>query len=377
MARRLRNVFYLGIKELRSIRHDPVLLFLVAWAFTVGVITPGRGAGVASVNNARIAIVDEDHSALSQRIAAAFRAPYFDPPRSISFSEIDPLMERGEITFVLVIPHRFEQDLNAGKSPTLQLLVDATRMKQAGIGAAYVKQIVRQEATEFLQRSRRGGPLPVQLVTRTLFNPNLAPGGFQGLVALINHTTLLTILLTGAAVVRERERGTIEHALAMPVTSVEIMLGKLWATALVMTAVVTTSLLLVVKGVLGLAIAGSLPLLLTAVMIYLLAATSIGIFLATLSRSMPQLGLLAYMVVVPMTMLSGNNTPRESQPALLQALMEFSPSTHFVSVVQAVVFRGATLADVWFDLAVTAALGLVLFLLALRRFRSSMAAARG
>lgn len=377
MAPRLRNIFDLGVKELYSIRRDPVLLFLIAWAFTVGVLTPGRGAGEASVNNARIAIVDEDRSSLSQRIGAAFSPPYFRPPQQIAYAAIEPLMDRGEITFVLVIPERFEQELLAGKPPAIQLLVDATRMKQAGIGSGYVQRIVTDEVSEFLQHTRQGGAAPVELVARAKFNPNLAPGGFQGLVALINNTTLLTIILTGAAVIREREHGTIEHALAMPVSSVEIMLGKLWATALVMTAVVSASLFLVLRAGLDLTIAGSMPLLITAVVMYLLAATSIGIFLATLARSMPQLALLAFLVVIPMNMLSGNSTPLESQPALLQAIMQLSPSTHFVSVAQAVIFRGATLGDVWLNLVLTAVIGLTLFLLALLRFRRSMAIARG
>ncbi len=377
MLRRLRNIFDLGVKELYSILRDPVLLFLIVWGFTVGIITPGKGAGDASLHNALIGIVDEDHSSLSNRIAASFYAPYFLPPQQISFAAIDALMDAGAVTFVLVIPEQFERDLVAGRSPTVQLLVDATRMKQAGLGASYINSIVSGQVTEFLHATRREPPPPVDLVVRAKFNPNLIPSGFQGLVVLINNTTLLTVILTGAAVVREREHGTIEHALAMPVTSFELMLGKIWATVVVMTSVILTSLFVVLKGVLHLTVAGSLPLLITGVVIYLFSATSIGIFLATLARSMPQLGLLAIMVVVPMNMLSGNNTPLASQPQVLQLIMQLSPSTHFVGVVQAVVFRAATLIEVSINLLLMAGIGVVLFLLALLRFRRSMAAARG
>lgn len=377
MVRQLRNIFDFGVKELRSIKRDPVLLFLIAWAFTIGIITPGKGAGEASVQNAGIAIVDEDRSMLSQRIAASFYPPYFLPPRQISLAAIDPLMDKGAVTFVLIIPDNFERDLVAGRPSTVQLLADATRMKQAGIGARYIKSIVGGQVTEFLQKIRRSPPSPTDLVIRVKFNPNLMPSGFQGLVVLINNATLLTVLLTGAAVIRERERGTIEHALAMPVTSFEIMLGKVWATVAVMLAVIVISLTFILKGVLDLAIAGSISFLLASVVMYLFAVTSIGIFLATFARSMPQMGLLAIMVAVPMNMLSGNNTPLESQPLALQMIMQLSPSTHFVSVAQAVVFRGATLVDVWINLAALAGIGLAVFLLALLRFRRSMAAAQG
>lgn len=376
MMRRLRNIFDLGVKELHSIVRDPVLMFLMAWAFTVGVLTPGKGAGDASVHNAGIGIVDEDRSTLSLRMADAFQAPYFLPPQQLSAAAVDKLMDQGAVTFVLVIPVDFERDLIAGATPTLQLLIDATRMKQAGIGAGYVRTIVNDQVTEFLYKTRRDAPTsPVNLVVRTQFNPNLAPGGFQGLVALMNHSTLFTVILTGAAVVRERERGTIQHALAMPVSSFELMLGKVWATSLVITAVITASLFLVLKGALDLTIAGSLPLFLAGVVTYLFSA--IGIFLATIARSMPQLGLLAIMVVVPMSMLSGNSTPLESQPEALQRIMQLAPSTHYVSFAQAVIFRGATLADVWFEILVMAGIGLALFVAALLRFRRSMAAAQG
>lgn len=376
--RRLRNIFDLGVKELHSILRDPVLMFLMAWAFSVGVLTPGKGAGDASVHNAGIAIVDDDGSALSRRLADAFHPPYFLPPQQISAAAVDELMDRGAVTFVLVIPVDFERDLIAGETPSVQLLIDATRMKQAGIGAGYVRNIVNEQAAEFLYKSRRGAPAsPVELVVRTSFNPNLAPGGFQGLVALLIHSTLFPVVLTGAAVVRERERGTIQHALAMPVSSFELMVGKIWANALVITAVITASILVVLKGALDLTIAGSVPLLLGGVVTYLFSTTAIGIFLATIVRSMPQLGLLAIMVVVPMGMLSGNSTPLESQPEALQRIMQLAPSTHYVSFTQAVIFRGATLADVWFEILMMAGIGLALFIAALLRFRRSMAAAQG
>lgn len=377
MFRALRNIFDFGVKELHSILRDPVLMLIMAWAFSMGVLTPGKGAGEASLHNAPIAIVDQDNSTLSRRIAASFYQPYFLTPRYISAAAVEGLMDEGAVTFVLVFPVNFQRDLIAGRRPGLQLLIDATRMKQAGIGAGYVRSIVSGQITEFLSKSRREAPSPANLVIRTKFNPNLAPAGFQGLIALMNHTTLFTVILTGAAVVRERERGTVQHALAMPVSSLEIMMGKVWANALVVTFIFSASLFLVLEGLLELEVAGSLPLLFGGVLSYLFSATAIGIFLATLARSMPQLGLIAMMVVVPMNMLSGNSTPLASQPEAMQALMHLAPSTHFVNFSQAVIFRGATAGDVWPEIAMMAGIGLAMFAAALMRFRRSMAAAQG
>lgn len=368
----LKNSFNMGIKELYSLMRDPVLLLLVLWTFSFGVYTNAKGAGDAVINNAPIAIVDEDHSPLSERIADAFYPPHFLRPQQTSFNAADTLLDRGKVTFVLVIPTRFEHDVIRYNSPDVQLLVDATQMKQAGIGANYITSIVNGQINEFLEQTRTGPAAPVNLIIRAKFNPNLVPIGFQGVVALINNTTLLTIVLVGAAVIREREYGTIEHALAMPVTPFEIMAGKIWANALVMLIVIAASLFLIVQQVLAINVAGSFGLVIAGVLVYLFSATSIGIFLATIARSMPQLGLLAIMIVVPMNLLSGNATPLESEPLTLQAIMQLVPSTHFVRFAQGVIFRGAAFSDVWFDFTAMAVFGVILFLVALARFRSSM-----
>lgn len=368
-----RNAFNLGVKELYSLFRDPVLMFLVLWAFSIGLITAAKGAGESMINNAPIAIVDEDHSSLSQRIADAFYPPYFQPQQT-TFAAADRLLDEGQVTFVLVLPSRMENDIIGGHTPDLQLLIDATQMRQAGIGSNYIGNIINQQVQEFLKQTRAAPAMPAEVVVRAKYNPNLVPTGFQGVVQLINNITMLTVILVGAAVIREREYGTIEHALAMPVTPLEIMLAKVWATTLVMMIVITASLLLIFQQVLHVKIMGSFILLMFGVLIYLFSVTSIGIFVATIARSMPQLGLLAIMVVNPMNLLSGSNTPIESEPVFLQVIMQFVPSTHFVAFAQGVIFRGELFSEAWSRLILMAAFGVLLFVAALMRFRRTMSA---
>ncbi len=163
-------------------------------------------------------------------------------------------------------------------------------------------------------------------------------------MGIINSITMLAIILAGAAVVREREHGTMDHLLVMPLTLFEIAMSKIWANGLVIIVAVGLSLYLVVRGLLGIPIAGSVPLFLLGVPVYLFFATAIGIFLGTVARSMPQLGLLFMLVFLPMNMLSGSNTPLESMPPWLATMMQASPSTHFVSFAQAILYRGGGLA---------------------------------
>jgi ABC-2 type transport system permease protein len=188
-------------------------------------------------------------------------------------------------------------------------------------------------------------------------------------MGIINSVTMLAIVLAGAALVREREHGTMDHLLAMPVTPFQIAMSKIWANGFVIVVAVGLSLYVVVRALLRIPIAGSVPLFLSGVAIYLFFATAVGLLLGTIARSMPQLGLLYLLVYLPLAMLSGSNTPLESMPSWLAAILQLSPTVHFVSFAQAILYRGAGFAVVWPQFLLTGAMGGVVLLLALVRFR--------
>ena len=373
MRERLENIYRLGVKELFSLRHDAVMVFLIVYAFTYAIYAPARQAST-EVRNAAVAIVDEDGSPLSRRIRDALLPPRFLPPAPLTVQEIDAGMDTGRYTFVIDIPPDFQTDVVRGRRPAIQLNVDATAMTQAGAGAGYIQSIIAQELTAFLGGPAAAAKPPVALVIRAQFNPNLEVSPFMAVVQLVNSITLLAMFLAGAALIREREHGTIEHLLVMPLTPTEIMLAKIWANGLVIVVATTLSLRLVVQWGLGLAIAGSMALFVAGVVIYLFAIASLSIFLATLARSMPQFALLAFPLFIIMNLLSGGNTPLDSMPQLLQTVMQGSPSTHFVSFAQAILYRGAGFDIVWREFAATAAIGAVFFVGALLRFRKALTA---
>jgi ABC-2 type transport system permease protein len=290
----------------------------------------------------------------------------------ISPSDIDAGMDAGTYTFVLDIPPGFQRDALAGKTPAIQLNVDATRMSQAFTGCSYVQQMALGEVSEFIERYRDAAALPVELAMRARFNPNLDQFWFGSLMELINNITMLSIVLTGAALIREREHGTIEHLLVMPVTPAEIMLAKVWAMGSVVLLASGLALALVIQGWLRVPIGGSIALFLTGAALHLFATTSLGIFMATLARSMPQFGMLAVLILLPLQLLSGNSTPRESMPEFVQNLMLAAPTTHFVALGQAILFRGAGLAVVWPQFLALAVIGAIFFAIALNRFRKTI-----
>jgi ABC-2 type transport system permease protein len=365
------NIFRLGIKELWSLVRDPAMGVLILYTFTVGVYVAST-AMPETLHMAPIAIVDEDGSPLSGRIVSSFYPPQFTPPAMIGLDQVDAGMDAGEYTFALNIPPDFQRDVLAGRAPAIQLNVDATRMSQAFTGSGYIQQIVLAEVNEFVQRHRASAAPPVDLALRMRFNPSLAQSWFGSLMEIINNVTMLSIVLTGAALIREREHGTIEHLLVMPVTPTEIMLAKVWSMGMVVVLAAALSLSLVVRGLLQVPIEGSVALFLCGATLHLFATTSMGIFMATIARNMPQFGMLMILVLLPLQMLSGGTTPRESMPELVQTLMLVAPTTHFVELGQAILYRGAGIEVVWPPFLFLLLIGSVLFSLSLARFRKTI-----
>ena len=370
--RMIENIFWLGTKELRSFLRDYVLLAFVIYAFSLQIMAQANSYS-QEVHNAAVAVVDEDHSELSGRIARAFLPPYFKPAQPVAERDVVPLMNAGKYTFVIDIPPNFERDVLGGRNPAVQLNVDATVMVQGGLGAGYAQQVITTEIQDFLSRAE-GGPLStVNLDVRVVFNPNVTTSWFTSVMGIINNVSMLSIILAGAAIVREREHGTMDHLLVMPLTPFEIAMSKVWANGLVITVAVGLALYFVVRTLLGVPIAGSIPLFLLGVAVYLFFACAIGIFLGTVARSMPQLGLLFFLVFLPMNMLSGSNTPLESMPPWLATAMQASPSTHFVSFAQSILYRGAGIDVVWPQFLFVAIVGGLFFVVAILRFRSTAA----
>ncbi len=363
------NVIKLVIKELRSIRADPTMLVLVVYAFSISVNTVATGA-VTDATNMSVGIVDEDGSALSRQIAEALLRPTFQPAVHIRANEIDSSMDRGDFLFVVEIPPNFEADLRAQRKTQLQINIDATIVAQAGNGANYLKTAISNEIQSFLSGTTAAKSSPINLVVRTDFNPNLVTSWFSAMTQVINQITLLTVILTGAALIREREQGTVEHLLVMPVVPAEIMLAKMLANGLVILVAAMLSLQFVVHWWIGSPIAGSRLLFLLGAAEYALVVAALGILLGTLATTMGQFGLLAMPVLMVTQLLSGSSTPMESMPVWLQYVVKtVSPTPHFVSFSQAVLFRGADLSLVWQPLLAMFAIGSVYFIFALSRFR--------
>jgi ABC-2 type transport system permease protein len=367
----LKNIFNLGIKEFRSLYRDPAMLVLIAFAFSFDIYIAAKGQP-ETLQSAPVAIVDEDRTPLSMRIADSLYPPYFMMPVITSQDNARMGMNRGTYSFTLDIPPNFQRDVIAGRSPDMQLNVDATLVSEAYIGSVYMQSIIDGDVGDFARRYSEVTLLPVELDSRMLYNPNLIQAWYAGVMELINNVTMLSIILSGAALVREREHGTIEHLLVMPLRPLEIVASKVWSMGVVVMVAAVFALEVVVSGFIGVNILGSVPLFLFGLLITLFATTSMGILMGTISRSMPQFGLLVILVLLPLEVLSGSLTPRASMPILVQKIMLLAPTTHFVTMAQAILYRGAGISVVWPQFLAIFGIGALFFVAALISFRRSI-----
>ncbi len=372
MMQAIKNIFQLGKKEILSLCRDGLLMALIVYSFSAALIVSYNAS--TDFADAAIAVVDEDQSQLTQRVTDAFLPPLFLPVDIIQRADIDRTMDEGRYTFVIVFPVDFEKDVMANMCPEVQVNVDATRMSQAFTGAGYIQQILTNAVSDFVRDSTgTSSPLPANMVIRNRYNPNLDSAWFMALMQLANNIAMLAIILTGSALLTEREKGTLEHLLVMPVTPFQIMVSKIWSMMLVVMVAALTGLFLVVRMYLQIPLAGSYVLFALGMAVYLFALTSLGIFLACMSQNMPQLGLLIILVLMPLEMLSGSATPQESMPVWVQRVMQFAPTTHFVNITQGILFRGAGLRAMWPTFLKLFLIGAGLFSLSLSRFRKSVA----
>ena len=208
---------------------------------------------------------------------------------------------------------------------------------------------------------------------RRAFNPNGNATWFEAVSALLNWLTNLTVILTGAALIREREHGTVEHLMVLPVTPFEIALSKVLANAIIVFAAFTASLLVVVRVMLEVPIAGSVPVFLTGTFLLVFATAAIGLMLDTIARSMAQFAPLVIITVLPMMILPDGMSPVKNPRDWLQQITWLLPSRHYLGFSKAVLFRGGGLDITWPELCLVAILGAGFLGLSLLGFRRAVA----
>lgn len=372
----LRQSTVLTVKELKQLHHDRALFAYIVYIFTLNIFI-AAGSASLELNRAPVAVVDGDRSAASRELAGRFLPPYFRQYGLIDGGRTGlALLDRGDVKLVLDIPPDFQRTLQRDERPAeVQALVDTSQANSGFLAANYADRIVARYGAEWSRR-RLGeagidpGQLPaIEDRVRLRFNPDLREPWFSTLSELLSMMTVACILLPAAAMVREKERGTVEQLLVTPLSPFQIMFAKVLAMGLVMLAGAALALYGIMVPFYGVPIRGSALLFFAVTALYAFTNAGLGLVAATYARNSGQVGMLVLLMVMPIIMLSGTWTPLASMPPWLQGLMTVSPLRHFVDVAYGILLRGAGLGVLWQPIAVMGLLGLVLFGWGMARFR--------
>ena len=381
MMDHLKNIGYLTAKEFRSLFGDRPLMGLIVALYTVITVFLYDGLSI-DVNNAAVVVIDHDNTTLSRRIGHSLHKPTFNA-RIVNAGDdqVDLDMQATKTAFALEIPEGFEEETLKGRPPKMALRVDATAMIQAAIGARDIQSRVASELVRFAAENAAasGGAArsalagitspPLKVETRAAFNQTMNSSSRIMLNMIMLYTSTMTIVFVGAAVIREKEHGTLEHLLAMPVTAFEIAISKILANSTVILVASLLSLRFVIQGYLGIPVRGSYLEFAILSAVFLFSAAAMGLFIATLAPTLPQSGLLSILFIALTLLMSGALAPVENMPKIMQDVVQLLPQTHFIIAGSDILFKGAQLSQKLGRLFATLALGIVYLSVSLSMFR--------
>jgi len=375
----LGRIRHMLVKEFIQTFRDPRMRGVIFVAPIFQLIIFGYAVNT-DVRHVATAVYDLDNSVESRELVGRMtNSGYFDVAEHVYDDErAQELVDRGAVRALLRMNRGFGSDLRSGRTAQVQLVLDGTDSNTASIVLTYMAGIAseysRQVLVERLERSGGAAKLPggVTLKSRAWFNENLISRNFfvPGVIAIL--VTLITLMLTSMAIVREKELGTMEQILVTPITSTEFILGKTVPFALVGFADV---LMITAVGVFWfeVPIRGSLLLLLGATAVYLMTSLGIGLLISTLSRTQQQAIMTTFLFLFPAILLSGFVFPIENMPRVIQWLTYANPLRYFLVIIRGIFQKGVGMGVLWPQFAALGVLGVLTLKLATSRFRKTLA----
>ena len=375
----LERVTHMLRKEFIQIFRDPRMKPVIFVAPIIQLLVFGY-AVTTDVKHVATAVFDQDNSVASRELVARFvHSGYFDMVAYLDTDgQVRDVIDRSRAQAVLVMNKGFGDDVRSGRTASLQLIVDGTDSNTAGIVLQYSAKIVGDYSQKILLtrfarlRGSTHRPAQVELETRAWFNENLESRNFYvpGVIAVI--VTLLTLMLTSMAVVREKEIGTMEQIMVTPITPMEFILGKTLPFALICFVDV---ILVTVVGVLWfkVPIRGSLPLLFFGTALYLMTTLGIGLLISTVSRTQQQAMMTTFFFFMPAILLSGLMFPIANMPTLIQWITYANPTRYFLVIIRGIFLKGVGADILWPQMVALAIIGLVTLLFTSRRFKKTLA----
>lgn len=370
----LRRLRVMTWKELLQLFRDTALMVFFLYSFTGDIYIAASGVSM-QLKNAAIATLDGDRSDASRELLSRFQPPYFRPIGELAAARDSiTLLDDAGAMAVLDIPPRFQERLQRGEQVSVQLQVDTTNSVLGFLASSYGAQIVGKYGLEAAAR-REGlggaggiaGPV-LQADTRIWYNPNQNDAWFMGISELLTVVTLFAILLPAAAMVREKERGTIEQLMVTPLSAFQILFPKVIAMTLVILGGSAIALFGILGPVFHVPMRGSLLTFFLITALYVFTTAGLGLLAATVARNLAQVGMLTVVILMPMLLLSGAWTPPEAMPDWMRILAYISPLHYFLDAAYGILLKGAGMDLLWDSVLAMATLGVCVFALGMGRF---------
>lgn len=367
----LRRLRVMTRKELLQLFRDAALMVFFLYSFTGDIYLAASGVSM-QLKHAAIATLDGDNSFASRELAGRFQPPYFKPVGDAgSPGQAIRLLDDGDVMAVLDIPPRFNERLQRGEQVSVQMQVDTSNSVLGFLTSSYGAQIVGRYGLEVAAlREGMGGAVGprVEADVRVWYNPNQNDAWFMGISELLTVITLFSILLPAAAMVREKERGTIEQLMVTPLSPFQILFPKVVAMTLVILAGCAIALFGVLGPLFQLPMRGSLATFFLVTALYVFTTAGLGLLAATVARNLAQVGMLTVVILMPMLLLSGAWTPIEAMPPWMRGLAWISPLHYFLDAAYGILLKGSGLELLWDSVLAMTCLGIVVFGVGMRRF---------
>lgn len=360
-------------KEYAQLFRDKVLLFFLVWSFTVSQLVAGNGLSM-EIHNHPFVVYDQSQSAYSRELLSRLQEPYFRLLASVhSDAEVVAYLDSGKASMAVIIPPDFARQIAKGDVASFQIISDGTISLSATLAPMYVAQIARDYTIDNLEYLGSGARLRQSVPTvnaelRVEYNPNSISAWFSGLINFINMATIIPLLLSAAAMIREKEYGTIEQLMVTPARSVEIFLAKIIPNVLVVIPLSVVGLYGILKGVFGLPIIGNIFLFYVVMTLYVFVMSSLGIQVALIAKNLPQVIMIILLLLIPMILLSGAFTPPESMSTWMRRFGLILPMRYFIEFAFGVLLKGNPVSYVWPSILGLVVMGAGLFISSMLSF---------
>ena len=375
----MKTIIHIVKKEFLQFKRDPKMFGIILIAPIIQLIFLGYAATL-DLNTVHTVFYDQDKTTTSRNFIEEFESSGFFQidHYADNYEDVQSYIERGKSLVAIVIPKDFEKKINRRETTQLQAIFNGSDGNSASIAAGYITSIVttfsKQIVKDFIDLSGRkiaaSGNISAEV--RVWYNPELKTRNFMvpAIVGLL--VSIVTLILTSLAVVKEKEIGTLEQLIVTPIKPLQLIIGKL--VPFIVLGFVSISIVIIAMNVIfGIHVRGSVVFLFFSSFLYILSALGLGLFVSTVSKTQQQAMMIAiFAVLMPMIYLSGFAFPVENMPKIIQYVSYIIPLKYFITIIRGVILKGNGFTQHWFDAAMLLAMGLLILFFSALRFRKRL-----